>query len=148
MSRRIWQNFQARNPLNFLFCDTVHRPRLDLKRRQKSNELLSSTSNCIGSKNLGSGPYNPAPLRWEQETGIDRHYIAPGNPTQNAFIESFNGKLRDEGLNETLISSLAEARDTLEEWQEDYNTHRPHSALGNLTPREFAEKMNMDKLVA
>ncbi len=89
-----------------------------------------------------------AVLRWVQDTGIDWHYIAPGKPTQNAFIESFNGKLRDECLNETLFSSLAEARDTLEVWQEDYNTHRPHSALGNLTPREFAEKTMMDKLAA
>ncbi len=87
-------------------------------------------------------------LRWVQDTGVDWHYIAPGKPTQNAFIESFNGKLRDECLNETLSSSLAEARKTLEEWQEDYNRHRPHSALGNLTPMEFAEKRTMDKLAA
>ena len=87
-------------------------------------------------------------LRWVQETGIDWHYIAPGKPTQNAFIESFNGKLRDECLNETLFSSLSDARETLEAWQEDYNINRPHSALGNLTPREFAEKTHMDKLAA
>ncbi len=87
-------------------------------------------------------------LKWVQDIRIDWHYIAPGKPTQNAFIESFNGKLRDECLNETLFSSLAEAQETLEEWQEDYNTQRPHSALGNLTPREFAEKTNMDKLAA
>jgi putative transposase len=87
-------------------------------------------------------------LRWVQDNGIDWHYIAPGQPTHNAFVESFNGKLRDECLNETLFGSLAEARSTLEEWQEDYNTHRPHSALGNLTPREFAEKGTMDKLAA
>ena len=87
-------------------------------------------------------------LRWVQNTGIDWHYIAPGKPTQNAFIESFNGKLRDECLNETLFSSLTEARETLEAWQEDYNRHRPHSALGNLTPTEFARKMTMDKMAA
>ena len=87
-------------------------------------------------------------LRWAQEIGIGWHYIAPGKPTQNAFIESFNGKLRDECLNETLFSSLVEARETLEAWQEDYNNQRPHSALGNLTPREFAEKTMMDKLAA
>jgi len=87
-------------------------------------------------------------LKWVRQTGIDWHYIAPGKPTQNAFIESFNGKLRDECLNETLFSSLVEARETMEAWQEDYNTHRPHSALGNLTPMEFAEKMKMDKLAA
>ncbi len=87
-------------------------------------------------------------LRWVQETGIDWHYIAPGKPAQNAFIESFNGRLRDECLNETLFSSLAEAPEALEAWQESYNYQRPHSALGNLTPMEFAEKMNMDKLAA
>lgn len=87
-------------------------------------------------------------LRWVQGTGIDWHYIAPGKPTQNAFIESFNGKLRDECLNETLFSSLVEARETLDAWQEDYNTHRPHSALGNLTPKEFAEKISIDRLAA
>ena len=87
-------------------------------------------------------------LQWVQETGIDWHYIAPGKPTQNAFIESFNGKLRDECLNETLFGSLADAKETLEAWQEDYNRHRPHSALRNLTPLEFAEKMKMDKLAA
>jgi len=87
-------------------------------------------------------------LRWVQDTGIDWHYIAPGKPTQNAFIESFNGKLRDECLNETLFSSLADARETLEAWQVDYDAHRPHSALSNMIPMEFAEKTTMDKLAA
>ncbi len=87
-------------------------------------------------------------LKWVQDTGIDWHYIAPGKPTQNAFIESFNGKLRDECLNETLFSSLADAKETLEAWQGDYNHRRPHSSLGNLTPMEFAVKMSMDKLAA
>lgn len=89
-----------------------------------------------------------AVLRWVQDTGIEWHYIAPGTPQQNAFIESFNGKLRDECLNETLFSSLTEAREALEAWQDDDKTHRPHSALGDLTPIEFAEKTNMDKLAA
>jgi putative transposase len=83
-------------------------------------------------------------LKWVQDTGIDWHYIAPGKPQQNGFIESFNGKLRDECLNETLFSSLAQARETLAGWQQDYNWHRPHSALGNLTPLEFAQRMTMD----
>jgi putative transposase len=87
-------------------------------------------------------------LKWVQQTGIDWHYIAPGKPTQNAFIESFNGKLRDECLNETLFGSLADAKEMLEAWQEDYNWYRPHSALLNLTPMEFAEKMSVDKLAA
>ena len=67
---------------------------------------------------------------------------------QNAFIESFNGKLRDECLNETLFSSLAEAKQELENWKEDYNHHRPHSSLEYMTPNEFASKISMDKLAA
>jgi len=77
-------------------------------------------------------------LRWSQETGIDWHYIAPGKPTQNAFVESFNGRLRDELLNETLFSSLAQVREALEAWKDDYNTVRPHSGVGNLPPAVYA----------
>ncbi|WP_170329827.1 integrase core domain-containing protein [Ruegeria arenilitoris] len=89
-----------------------------------------------------------AVLKWLQETGIDWYYTDPCKPQQNAFIENFDGKLRDECLNETLFSSLAETRDTLNAWQEDYYTHRPHAALGILMPREFGKKTMMDKLVA
>ena len=78
-------------------------------------------------------------LRWSQETRVEWHYIAPGKPQQNAFIESFNGRLRDELLNETLFTSLAHAREALAIWKDDYNTVRPHSALGNLTPAAFAK---------
>ena len=77
-------------------------------------------------------------LRWCQERIVEWHYIAPGKPTQNAFIESFNGRLRDELLNETLFTSLARARAVLAAWKHDYNTSRPHSGLGWLTPSEFA----------
>ena len=87
-------------------------------------------------------------LKWVQDNGIDWHYIQPGKPTQNAFIESFNGKLRDEFLNETLFASLHEAREELTKWQDDYNNCRPHSSIGNLTPSEFVEKIKMDKLAA
>lgn len=100
-------------------------------------------------------------LPWVQDTGIDWRYIASrcpavvclqtmrgGKPQQNAFIESFNGKLRDQCQNETLFNSLVKARETLEIWPEDYNTHRPHLALRNLTPMEFAEKTKMHKLAA
>ena len=78
-------------------------------------------------------------LRWCQQTGVDWHYIAPGKPTQNAFIESFNGRLRDELLNETLFVSLAHARCALAAWKLDYNTVRPHSAIGNLPPAVYAK---------
>lgn len=77
-------------------------------------------------------------LRWSQETGIAWHYTAPGKPTQNAFIESFNGRLRDELLNETLFASLGHARALLADWKDDYNTVRPHSAIGNMPPAVYA----------
>src|SRR4029079_898627 len=80
-----------------------------------------------------------AMLRWSQERQIEWHYIAPGKPQQNAFIESFNGRLRDELLNETLFTSLNHARLALAIWKEDYNTVRPHSALGNLPPAHYAK---------
>jgi len=73
-------------------------------------------------------------LRWAQEVRIAWHYIAAGKPNQNAFVESFNGRLRDELLNETLFVSLVQARTALAAWQEDYNTVRPHSALGYRPP--------------
>jgi putative transposase len=81
-----------------------------------------------------------AMLRWSQERQVEWHYIAPGKPQQNAFVESFNGRLRDELLNETLFTSLAHAREVLSFWQDDYNTVRPHSGLGNLTPEAYAKR--------
>jgi putative transposase len=78
-------------------------------------------------------------LTFADDRKIDWHYIAPGKPTQNAFIESFNGRLRDELLNETLFPSLGHARATLAAWRKDYNTERPHSRLGWQTPAEFAK---------
>ena len=73
-------------------------------------------------------------LTWCQETKVDWHYIAPGKPQQNAFAESFIGRLRDECLNETLFPSLAQARTILMAWQRDYNEVRPHSGLNGRTP--------------
>jgi putative transposase len=78
-------------------------------------------------------------LNWADEAKVDWHYIAPGKPQQNGFIESFNGKLRDEKLNDTLFSTLHQARVELATWRTDYNHHRPHSGLGWLTPSEFAK---------
>jgi putative transposase len=73
-------------------------------------------------------------LTWCQESKVGWHYIAPGKPQQNAFAESFIGRLRDECLNETLFTSLRQARAVLAAWQRDYNEVRPHSAHGGLTP--------------
>ena len=79
-----------------------------------------------------------AVLRWCQDIGVRWHYIAPGKPMQNAFVESFNGRLRDECLNEHIFSSLAEARKIIENWRIDYNTQRPHTSLGGLAPAVYA----------
>ena len=80
-------------------------------------------------------------LSWADETGVGWHYIAPGKPQQNGFNESFNGRLRDELLNETLFRSLPHARLVLETWRRDYNERRPHSKLGWLTPQAYADAL-------
>jgi putative transposase len=101
----------------------VHRPGtrslLDLRGRLTSNAILG----------------------WADATGVGWHYIAPGKPQQNGFIESFNGRLRDELLNETLFKSLPHARAVLEAWRRDYNEQRPHSKLGWLTPGAYASAL-------
>jgi putative transposase len=76
--------------------------------------------------------------RLAPRSGCQLHFIRPGKPQENGYIESFNGKLRDECLNEHWFLSLAHARSIIEEWRCDYNQRRPHSALGNLTPLEFS----------
>ena len=78
---------------------------------------------------------------WAKDLKIEWHYIAPGKPMQNGYVESFNGKMRDELLNETLFFSLDHARKAITEWVEDYNTRRPHSALAYQTPAAFAAKL-------
>lgn len=75
-------------------------------------------------------------LKWANENGVEWHYIDPGKPQQNGFIESFNGSLRDECLNEEIFDSLADARRKLALWRYDYNNVRPHSSLANKTPAE------------
>ena len=77
-------------------------------------------------------------LRWADDHKVEWHYIAPGKPVQNAFAESFIGRLRDELLNETLFRSLPHARAALDAWRSDYNHDRPHSRLGWLSPATYA----------
>jgi putative transposase len=84
-------------------------------------------------------------LRWQQETNVAWHYIQPGKPIQNAFAESFIGRLRDELLNETSFHSLSHARDLLAEWRDDFNQNRPHTSLKGLTPNEFAARSTQDQ---
>jgi putative transposase len=81
-------------------------------------------------------------LGWADDTGVGWHYIAPGKPQQNGYNESFNGRLRDELLNETLFRSLTHARAVLETWRRDYNEQRPHSKLGSMTPRDYARAIS------
>lgn len=81
-----------------------------------------------------------AVLKWCQERGIKWDYIQPGKPYQNGYIESFNGKLRDECLNESLFISLQEAKKLVEEWRDEYNEQRPHSSLKGKTPSEVARE--------
>lgn len=90
---------------------------------------------CIVSDN-GTEFTSRAILRWAADNGIDWHYIDPGKPQQYAFIESFNGSLRDELLNEEIFDTLDDARRKLALWRYDYNAVRPHSSLGNQTPAE------------
>jgi putative transposase len=95
---------------------------------------------CMVVSDNGTEFTSRAILAWQEVRGVEWHYIAPGKPTQNGFIESFNGRLRDECLNEHLFASLPEARRIIEEWRTDYNTLRPHSSLNGLTPNEFAAR--------
>lgn len=75
--------------------------------------------------------------RWANERGVTLSHIRPGKPVENAFIESFNGKFRDECLNENWFTSLNDAKEKIEKWRIDYNRNRPHSSLGNKSPEEF-----------
>ena len=83
---------------------------------------------------------------WAYEHRVQLHFIQPGKPVQNAFVESFNGKLRDECLNENWFTSLDDAQAKIETWRRDYNRTRPHSALGNLTQSEYVARFVRAKI--
>jgi len=95
---------------------------------------------CMIVSDNGTELTSNAILAWQQQHDVEWHYIAPGKPMQNGFVESFNGRLRDECLNEHLFTNLNEARHIIEEWRIDYNTNRPHTSLNGLTPIEFAAR--------
>jgi transposase InsO family protein len=84
-------------------------------------------------------------LAWTNEHQVEWHYIAPGRPMQNGYIESFNGRMRDELLNESLFVDLDQARQLIGTWTADYNTARPHSSLGYKTPAAYAGTLNAPK---
>lgn len=110
-----------------------------LERRGKPGMIVSDNGTELTSHAI---------FAWCKVHRIDWHYIAPGKPMQNGYIESFNGKMRDELLNETLFFSLEHARHAVAEWVEDYNTRRPHSALAYQTPAAFAAKLTATGLNA
>ena len=114
-------------------CYTVMPPHTCLEHRNGVSRRLAPSDN-------GTELTSHAVLAWCQDTGVEWHYIAPGKPQQNGFVESFNGRLRDECLNEHLFPSLAAARRIIEAWRTDYNTVRPHSSLGGMAPAEFTNR--------
>lgn len=87
-------------------------------------------------------------VEWTQRHGVTLHFIDPGKPTQNAFVESFNGRLRDECLNQEWFLGLADARQKIEGWRQFYNNKRPHSALGGMPPSRFAQRFQPRLLIA
>lgn len=99
---------------------------------------------CLVVSDNGTQLTANAMLKWQQDRGVEWHYIAPGKPMQNGFAESFIGRLRDECLNEQLFTSYRQARDLIEDWQMDYNQNRPHSSLAGLTPNEFPARSRSD----
>jgi putative transposase len=102
-----------------------------IERRGKPGMIVSDNGTELTSNAI---------FAWCKDHQIDWHYIAPGKPMQNGFVESFNGKMRDELLNETLFFSLDHARSMVAAWMEDYNTIRPHSSLAYQTPAAYAQK--------
>jgi putative transposase len=99
---------------------------------------------CMIVSDNGTELTSNAILGWQQERLVEWHYIAPGKPMQNGFVESFNGRLRDECLNEHIFTSYRNAQHIIETWRNDYNQNRPHTSLNGLTPNEFANRSNMD----
>lgn len=103
-----------------------------IERRGKPGMIVSDNGTELTSNAI---------LRWCSENRVEWHYIAPGKPMQNGFVESFNGRMRDELLNETMFRNLAHARVVIAAWATDYNTERPHSAWDYQTPTDYARTL-------
>ena len=105
-------------------------------------ERLADTARpaAVDHRGSWSGVRRPGARRLGVRAGVQLSFIRPGKPNENAYIESFNGKFRDECLNEHWFVTMAHARRVIEAWRIEYNTERPHSSLGNLTPEEYAEE--------
>lgn len=121
---------------------------MDVNRSSSSDDLVSVIEKLVAERGapaflrMDNGPELVAwALRdWCRLSGTKTMYIEPGSPWQNPYVESFNGRVRDELLNIEEFGSLAEARVVVEAWRIEYNTYRPHSSLGGLTPAEFATR--------
>jgi len=100
---------------------------------------------CMVVSDNGTELTSNAMLKWQEDRRVEWHYIAPGKPMQNGFVESFNGRLRDECLNEHLFATLRHASHLIAAWRDDYNYHRPHSSLDGLTPREYHKRSEEDQ---
>lgn len=128
--------------------DFVHDQMASGRRFRVLNIVDDVTRECLRGKpgmivsDNGTELTSNAVLAWCGESGVEWHYIAPGKPMQNGYVESFNGRMRDELLNETLFLSLDHARVVIAAWAEDYNQERPHSSLGYETPAAFAAELN------
>jgi putative transposase len=106
-------------------------------------ERLVADRGCPKTVVTDHGPEFPGQTfrAWARQGGVTRHFIEPGKPVQNAYIESFNGKFRDECLNEHWFLRLADARRTIDAWRQHYNTNRPPSALGYQTPAAYRNSL-------
>lgn len=99
-----------------------------IEKRGKPEQIISDN---------GTEFTSVAILKWSEEASVGWHYIQPGKPMQNGGVESFNGRVRDEFLNQHLFLSIQEAKELAADWREDYNERRPHSSLNGLSPNEF-----------
>jgi transposase InsO family protein len=108
--------------------------KLSVRRRRKAKRPVGERQKLLAA----CAPNDTWSMAWTQQHGIEHILIEPGCPTQNGYIESFNGKFRDECLNEHWFTSLAQARDVIADWRRDYNEVRPHSSCGRIPPSQFA----------
>lgn len=100
---------------------------------------------CMVVSDDGAALTSNTMLEWQEDRQVEWHYIAPGKSMQNGLVESFNGRLRDECLNEHLFPTLRHSRHLIAAWRDDDNHHRPHTSLDGLTPREYHLRSREDQ---